>query len=161
MDYYSLSEPAACTEILDEYKVYNDPIKQFCEDILPRLAWDAVPFKFLYDLYCAWMKENIPGSSLLGRTAFTHNLAVEMQSHENWLCDTKKTTRTGNRMDAYEPLIKEYNIKNWMNTGYGGTNERIKYAPADVPDVIRGIVRSVPDGVSLDDAGLVVEDDEV
>lgn len=149
MDYYVLSEPAVCTEILDEYKVYNDPIKQFCEDILPGLAWDGVPFKFLYDLYCAWMKKNIPGSSLLGRTAFTHNFEIEMQQRDNWECDSKKVIKTGHKMDAYEPLIKEYQLKDWMNAGYSGTNDLVKYAPASVPGTFRGIVRAVVTGVTV------------
>lgn len=149
MDYYTLSEPAACTDILDEYKVYNDPIKQFCEDILPELRWDGVPFKFLYDLYCAWMKKNIPGSSLLGRTAFTHNFEIEMQQRDNWDCDSKRVVKTGHRMDAYEPLIKEYQLKDWMNTGYGGTNDLIKYAPASLPGTFRGIMRAVPSGMAV------------
>lgn len=67
MDYYSLSEPAACKAVLAEYKEFNDPIRAFFEELADRFSWDFVPFEFAYDLYKAWFLENSPSGSIQGR----------------------------------------------------------------------------------------------
>src|SRR5699024_5398232 len=54
MDYYTLSEPEACRLALEEYKEYNDPIRQFIDEILPECKWNLLPYAFLYDLYKSW-----------------------------------------------------------------------------------------------------------
>ena len=59
MDYYSLSEPATCKAVLAEYKEYNDPVRAFFEEMADRFSWDFVPFEFAYDLYKAWLAENV------------------------------------------------------------------------------------------------------
>ena len=50
-DYYSLSEPAACKDVLNEYKEFNDPVRQYWDEFRDRFQWDLLPFTFLYDLY--------------------------------------------------------------------------------------------------------------
>lgn len=57
MDYYELRVPDSCKEALNEYKEFNDPIRQFVNEIFPELQWDLIPFSFLYDLYGAWYKK--------------------------------------------------------------------------------------------------------
>ena len=70
MDHYQLSCPKACQLALQEYKEFNDPMRQFASDILPELRWNLVPFPFLYDLYCAWYKENVGSGDTLSRQGF-------------------------------------------------------------------------------------------
>lgn len=59
-DYHSLSEPTACKTALTEYEVFNDPVRQFVDEIMPRLVWDLLPSQFLYDLYANWSKRTNP-----------------------------------------------------------------------------------------------------
>lgn len=51
MNYYEFDVPEACKTALEEYKEFNDPVRQFMAEIMPELQWDFVPFTFLYDLY--------------------------------------------------------------------------------------------------------------
>lgn len=54
MNYYELDTPQTCQDALNEYKQFNDPVRQFMSEIMSQLVWDLVPFTFLYELYCAW-----------------------------------------------------------------------------------------------------------
>lgn len=146
MDYYELSCPEACKEMLSEYKVYNDPVKQFADDVFPRFMWDGLPWAFLYDLYLAWMKQNIPGSSVLGKHAFVLNIIQELKNWPEWSCtDRNKTNRTGNKLDKYEPMIAEYDLKAWQDGTYKGLDLTKKFRPNPLPVNFKGPVR-VPIG---------------
>lgn len=146
MDYYELSSPEACKEMLSEYKVYNDPVKQFADDVFPRFMWDGLPWAFLYDLYLAWMKQNIPGSSVLGKHAFVLNIIQELKNWPEWSCtDRNKTNRTGNKLDKYEPMIAEYDLKAWQDGTYKGLDLTKKFRPNPLPVNFKGPVR-VPMG---------------
>ena len=146
MDYYELSSPEACKEMLSEYKVYNDPVKQFADDVFPRFMWDGLPWAFLYDLYLAWMKQNIPGSSVLGKHAFVLNIIQELKNWPEWSCtDRNKTNRTGNKLDKYEPMIAEYDLKAWQDGTYKGLDLTKKFRPNPLPVNFKGPVR-VPIG---------------
>src|SRR5699024_1750755 len=59
-NYYELDIPDVCKTTMEDYKVYNDPIREFSKEVIPNCVWDLLPFKFLYDLYIAWFKKNIP-----------------------------------------------------------------------------------------------------
>lgn len=142
MDYYELSCPEACKEMLSEYKVYNDPVKQFADDVFPRFMWDGLPWAFLYDLYLAWMKQNIPGSSVLGKHAFVLNIIQELKNWPEWSCtDRNKTNRTGNKLDKYEPMIAEYDLKAWQDGTYKGLDLTKKFRPNPLPVNFKGPVR--------------------
>ncbi len=116
MDYYELSEPAACKIALAEYKEYNDPIRQFASDILSAASWDLLPSTLLYDLYKAWMRMNNPGGSVLGRNNFIKEIADVIQKKPGWEWHGEKQKVKGaTRMAVYEPLLATYGLKNWMN----------------------------------------------
>ena len=59
-DYYAFSEPAACRLALEDYKVYNDPVRQWWDEVSGELVWDLLPWDFLYELYKQWCKDNNP-----------------------------------------------------------------------------------------------------
>src|SRR5699024_1687812 len=42
-NYYTLSEPPATQEVLDEYKQVNDPVRAYWEEFRDQFAWDLVP----------------------------------------------------------------------------------------------------------------------
>ena len=116
MNHYLLSEPKACKEALAEYKQFNDPVRQFMEEILPLCAWDLLPFSFLYDLYRAWMKRNAPSGGVQGRNTFINDLLAVLPSIPEWSCqDRRKAIRPQGKMDWPEPLIAEYGLDTWAN----------------------------------------------
>ena len=115
MNYYTLSEPQACIMALNEYKQYNDPVRQFIEEILPECVWDLLPYSFLFDLYRAWFEKNAPNGTLQGKNTFINSLRSILKGNEEWfICERSNTVRTGNHMDKAEPLILKYNLKDWM-----------------------------------------------
>ena len=125
MNYYQLSEPAASREALQEYKEYNDPIRQFVKEVLPACVWDLLPFTFLYDLYKAWLKQVSPSSTAVGKNTFTNELLKLIQDDptSEWYTDDKsKPTRAGNRMAKPEYMIAKYELNHWKNPCYRGND---------------------------------------
>lgn len=121
MDYYQLSEPAACKEALAEYKEFNDPVRQFAEEILPLCKWDLLPFGFLYDLYKSWFKRNSPSGSTQGKNTFINDLLSILPGYPDWECRGRGTKiRPTHRMDWPEPLIVDYDLADWRNPVYNG-----------------------------------------
>lgn len=122
MDYYQLSEPEACKEVLDEYKEFNDPVRDFMDEMSDQFQWDLLPFSFLYDLYKAWFAKIQPSGSILGRNMFIADLIAVVNNHPMWRCPGRKTlVKTSRKMDKPEYLILRYNLKDWMNPTYTGT----------------------------------------
>lgn len=117
MGHCELSEPEACKMALDEYKEYNDPVRQFVEEIVPQLQWDLVPYKFLYDLYKAWYRANCPSGIVSGKINFMKEFRALMKDNSDWECDDS-SHRTGNKMCVPEALIDEYCLEKWMNPMY-------------------------------------------
>ena len=141
-NYYVLSEPEACRAVLAEYRMYNDPIRQFYDEIVEtQCTWDLLPFAFLYEVYKAWFRENIPNGSIQGRNKFIQDLTTLAASGDTWVCkDKNKRIRTANLMDRTEPLILRYNIDTWMNKSYRGDDPK-KICRPELAESYRGLVR--------------------
>lgn len=152
MDYYSLSEPAACKDVLNEYKEFNDPVRQYWDEFKDRFVWDLVPFTFLYDLYKEWFKKTSPSGSVLGKTGFIKDLIAILQPSDGWYCvDKSAKIRSGNRMSLPEPLIVEYKLDSWKNPAYKGNDVNQLAMPMLAPNY-RGIQRLTGSGIVVDDA---------
>ena len=140
-DYYTLSEPDACKLVLEEYKEYNDPIRQFIEEILPECKWDLLPYTFLYDIYKAWFKLTVPGGTVLGRNTFINDLNKALINHPVWYPAPAGTAvRPGTKMNAAEPLIFTYHLDQWMNPAYRGQDIE-KLCHPDLKDRYKGLLR--------------------
>lgn len=138
MDYYELSNPIACQQVLQEYKEYNDPVRQFFQEMEFSFTWSLLPFQFLYDLYKAWFTRNNPKGSIQGRNTFIKELERVTKTSRIWeYHKTRDTIRTGNRMDAPEPMIVLYDLDFWKNPTYIGSNADI-VAKTKAKDVYHG-----------------------
>lgn len=147
-DYYEFSEPEASRGTLHEYQVVNNPVADFAEDILPRLRWDLVPFTFLYDLYKEWFRRNCPSGVVQNARTFIRDfLPMLDEPFSDFACDDhtmpRRVTRTN--MARPEPLIAEYNLENWMNPMYKGSNPNMACCPI-LKDMYRGILRNTAPG---------------
>lgn len=119
MTHYELSEPEACKDALNEYKEYNDPVRQFLDEILPQTNWDLLPFNYLYDCYTAWSTKYAPSGKQLGVASFNQQVLMIIADSQEWVCPGKrKQIRASKRMSATEPLIIKYNLVSWMNEKY-------------------------------------------
>lgn len=148
-NYYTLSEPQACKNVLEEYKYYNDPLRQFFDEIVEtECVWDLLPFSFLYSLYRAWFRENIPQGAALGRNTFIREICVIANESGTWRCENKnKKVWTQNHMDKTEYLIQKYNLTEWMNPYYTG-NDIKRICHPDLADNYRGLERIIPQTIS-------------
>ena len=141
MNYYSLSEPAVCKDALDEYKEFNDPIRMFWEELGEEFVWDLLPNEFLYELYKVWYGRNMVGGSMLGKNTFIKNLSQLDDVKKKWMYDGK-LVRPANRMDKPEMLIEKYDLRNWMNPRYLGSQDFAKLCTVvNKSASYRGLVR--------------------
>ena len=143
MNYEQLSTPETCRIALAEYKEYNDPVRQFAEDILPICNWDLLPFSFLYELYKAWFTRYMPSGTAQSRNTFIKDLLIAIADDETWECKDKNAViRTGNKISVPEPLIIEYDLKSWMNKRYIGSADVARVCtPTALSESYRGLTR--------------------
>ena len=156
-DYYELTAPESCVVALTEYKDFNDPVRQYMEEIMEQLQWDLVPFSFLYELYKAWFKKNMPSGGIQGRNTFITDFLNILPEYPEWYClGRSKAIRTGSRMVKPEPLIYEYNLTEFRNARYTGNDPERISTLSDVKATYNGILRQssgldVGDGDGSDD----------
>ena len=118
-NYYVLSEPDSCKFAKEEYKEFNDPIRQFVNDILPQCKWKLLPYDFLYDLYKSWKKEKNPSGSIEGYKTFNDNLRTILHEKGGWSMPNYAVSSKG-KMDDCEPLIYHYQLEKWYNRSRSG-----------------------------------------
>ena len=160
-DFYELSEPQACIDILSEYKEFNDPVRQFWEEMSQNFAWDVIPFTFLYDLYRAWVKKYNPNSMVPGKIKFVSEILNVISKDPVWYCtDKNKRIRVGHKMDEPELLISAYGLDDWKNPNYNGRDDS-KICRPNIPDFTRGILRaSITPNLDDEDGEEVVVDED-
>jgi putative DNA primase/helicase len=145
MDYYSLSEPAATQLVLDEYKQFNDPVRAFFDEFQDQFTWDLLPFPFLYDLYRAWFAQTSPSGSPVGRNIFIRDLVAIVKQSPTWYCTDKNlNVRPSTKLSTPEPLIVEYDLKDWTNKSYTGSTVAQRALPYPLKATYRGLLRRVP-----------------
>ena len=139
--YKEFSEPAACKLALAEYKEYNNPVEQFLGEILEVAQWDILPFKFLYDVYKPWYTETMPSGKPQGRNNFIKDVQAIIQAGHfpDWV-HVNQPLHPGHRMDTPEPLIMQYNVKDWANNGYDRTDP-LNYCRTPLKTSYKGLVR--------------------
>ena len=138
-NYYELSVPDVCVDMLNQYRVFNDPVREFCETFLSECVWDLLPWGFLHDLYTCWMERSYKQSRPEGLKTFKSRVESVLADFPEWSV-TDNAMRPGNRMDKPEMLIIEYDVKSWMNKTYKG-QDPAKLATVDPKPRYRGLVR--------------------
>lgn len=142
MNYYTLSEPISCKNVLDEYKEFNDPVRQYFEEFEDVFAWDLLPFSFLYELYKAWFKKNSPSGMLQSKNKFISEIVNIAKTSSKWYClDKSKTIRSSGKMTLPEPLIAQYDLQDWMDQSYKGGDVN-KLCQPKLSDFYRGLLRT-------------------
>lgn len=141
MDYYKLSEPQVCKDLLNDFKNFNDPVREFFYEFKDEFTWDVLPYTFLFDLYKEWFDKNQPSGTKLGRNSFIIAIKQIVETDDDWTYDYggRKIPSTGT-MDRVEPLIISYNLTDWKNKNYKGNNPD-KIAMTTLAAYYRGIER--------------------
>ena len=141
-DYYEFDEPDESKELLSEYKSYNDPIRDFWDEMKDEFVWDLLPYGFLYDLYKAWLERNNPKGSTVSKRMFcmTLNGIVKNDVCSDWDV-SGRPVHVQQLMKNPESLIAEYNLTEWMNPGYHGTDVN-KLCVPDLKSTYKGLLRN-------------------
>lgn len=158
-DYYDLIEPEACKQVLAEYMEFNDPVKQFFNELEESAVWNLLPFTFVYDLYVKWTLRNNSSGKPLGKNPFNRELRkLAEKSDIFYIAPNNPVVRSNGRMDEPEPLILEYDVRNWMNQSYTGNDPR-KLCQPDVKAAYHGLQRyDKPAVATSPSAGNIKED---
>lgn len=141
--------PAVCKELLGQMRVENDPVLQFAEDFLPEFKWDLLPWEFVYAVYSAWMRKEVPSGRAVSRKAFTERLSAYVDDNPScgWFvprgADGKqKTVRSSGRIIGEEPLAVEYNLDNWFDMRPVNGSIRKVGTPHNIKVSYRGLQRA-------------------
>ena len=125
MNYYNLSEPESCKQALAEYREYNDPVRQFAQDILEEARWTLLPKTLLYQAFHTWTKKNNPAGKdkIMGRNTFFNEFQKVLKDFPEWAWadkkdDCDKKIKGEGRMEVYEPMLETYELTDWMNPKY-------------------------------------------
>lgn len=163
-DYYELAEPAACKRLLAEHQVNNDPVREFWEEFEDRFLLDMLPVEFLYDLYVAWSDRTNPGGAKMKQRAFMKQVDVLAESSGIWVRERGAKGEDTKRYDAScingcrEPLVPEYELKQWSNRTYNFAGTSLHRELVQAPtQKLRGLVRRQPVGTGV--AGTAGDDD--
>ncbi|MCR5238329.1 MAG: DUF5906 domain-containing protein [Lachnospiraceae bacterium] len=142
---YSFTIPESCLRALEEYKVENDPIRQFAEEILPQITWDFAPFDFLFELYKCWFRKNNPNGRIEGSKKFNRAIvSIVDEGGTGWMSiPDNAPKRVGLLMDGPEYLIAEYEVSSWYNRIYCG-HDLCKICSPELKEIYRGIQRIEP-----------------
>ena len=141
MNFYDFDEPQACKEALIDQREMNDPIRQFWIEVKDQLVWNLLPTEFLYELFKAWIRKNIPNCHIKGKRSFIDELADIAKEGGEWQYTGRNQVRVSRIMeDTLEPLIAVYDLDDWKNPKYTGADVN-KMCMPEFKDKYTGLVR--------------------
>lgn len=114
--------PDACLALLDDFRVANDPVRQFLDDILIRATWDVLPWQFVFDLYRHWFIRNNPSGRCQSRKSLINDVKGIISDYEGWDYSDNPVSVPDEMYDTPEGLIGIYEVREWEEPGYRGSN---------------------------------------
>ncbi|AOT04721.1 hypothetical protein ASPU41_16765 [Arthrobacter sp. U41] len=151
MRHTELSMPALCKAKLDEFREVNDPRILFWREFEDQFVWDLLPFGFIYDLWKAWTLKTNPDGRPGSQTSLTSFLKTHLAKSAKWDHMGTKSMRPARHMSSPEPLIVEYDLRDWTNTSYTGTAVNHRAVPYPLKANYAGLLRCQPVAVAAGD----------
>ena len=144
----SFVTPSVCEDLLGEIRVGNDPVLQFADEFLPQFRWDLLPWKFVYAVYAAWMRKEVPSGHAVSYREFNKRLTAYVGANPvcGWIVPVgedgkQKTVRTHNKILGEEPLAVEYDLSDWFDMRPVNGSIRKIGIPHNMPVTTRGLLR--------------------
>lgn len=110
--------------VTDGRAAQQDRIAEYWGAVGPRLVWDRVPYRYLFDLYIAWVTKHHRDQVPVGYQTFARGLLVALRGGSTYgfvpggesdsIGDHNKF-RPGRFMDAPEMLSVDYDLVGWIN----------------------------------------------
>lgn len=140
-NFYEFNIPKSSTELLNEMRDLNDPVRQFLNEMLDECVWDLIPNDFLYELYKAWFVESMSNESkFLSKNRFLKQVKDLLGFYDNYTI-TDNPVSFSKYCNEPEKLIYKYNLKSWMNTDYKGPDTDSICSPNLDGKKFRGFLR--------------------
>lgn len=114
--------PDACSALLDDFRLMNDPVRQFLDDVLIRATWDVLPWQFVFDLYRHWFMRNNPSGRCQSRKSLINDVKGIISDYEGWDYSDNPVSVPDEMYDTPEGLIGIYDVREWEEPGYRGSN---------------------------------------
>ena len=142
-NFYELSEPHACKELLGDYRIYNNPVEDFWHQFRDLFVWDLLPYEFLYELYKSYINVVNPQSSVMGRNTFTRELRAVVLNDptQKWIAPPNPRIR-GDHMNCIEDLIVQYQLYSFCRNCQIATKPTSIISDQEKKKSYRGLVRN-------------------
>ena len=142
-NFYELSEPHACKELLGDYRIYNNPVEDFWHQFRDLFVWDLLPYEFLYELYKSYINVVNPQSSVMGRNTFTRELRAVVLNDptQKWIAPPNPRIR-GDHMNCIEDLIVQYQLYSFCRNCQIATKPTSIISEKKKKKSYRGLVRN-------------------
>lgn len=153
MQHTQFSEPPACRDLLSQFQRENNPVRDFWMEFEDEFVWDLLPTAFLYDLFVAWYRKTHPAGVPVNRNDFASHLVEVLSGDGRWsYTDPQKKHRPGQRISSPEPLIAQYDLRDWMNQAYSGADPTKRCVPSSLRANYIGVLR-IPAVIAVGGAG--------
>lgn len=119
--------PDTCSALLDDFRLTNDSVRQFLDDILIRATWDVLPWQFVFDLYRRWFFRNNPSGRCQSRKSLINDVKGIISDYEGWDYSDNPVSVPDEMYDTPEGLIGIYDVREWEEPGYRGSNPNRSY----------------------------------
>jgi putative DNA primase/helicase len=144
MTHVTFSEPDACKALLEEFGRSNDPVREWWLENEAEFTWDLLPTAFLYDFFIAWFRKTHPSGVPVNRNEFATKLVDLLTGSAEWtFVDPQKKHRPCQKLSVAEPLIDAWDLKDWTNRAYSGTDVAKKCVPFPLKTNYIGVVRNI------------------
>lgn len=119
MGYYKLDEPDSCKLALEEYKIYNDPVRDFLNEVLSEIQWDYLINELIFNLYQYWSMANNPSGELPKKKKFLADVRniIGNGGIPGWVYKHTTVPRGACTPDD-DPLLARYGINRNNNAKY-------------------------------------------
>lgn len=101
--------PEVAKDVLGTYKISNDPVRDFWNDVREEFRGSVIPRQLVFDLYCVWYRNNNPSGSALGKNTFNAALKNILRDDAEWTYKEKRAIYKEDDFDD-EPIISDYGL---------------------------------------------------
>ena len=153
-DYYELDIPQSCTDILNDYKISNDPVREFFLYFQENAVWSFYPNELVYKMYSNWMRQNCPHGSELSQNKFIRTLKMLTYQPDSkfMIEDENKKVYLSTLVSEPEPMIVDLDIQDWQAQTQSRTTSKRAMPPKEKLDKrYRGFTRK-PDNTIITEA---------
>ena len=113
MNHTEITETSSMRDMMKKYKKFNEPVRDFLEEILEETELDFLPQSLLWDMFKGWSIKNNPHGTLPKRNKFFEEMKDVMDSNTEWVYHENPVCKA-KLMYRYEPLLMEYRLSEWQ-----------------------------------------------